>query len=108
MGGHKTISGSTSPLSRRTADYYKVTGILNPDDTGNYYFDSVHDGKSQYRIPATNCYLWWASSSSRYYIGTSAMGFYFPHFENISENILGNYTPVLPSTGIALVLEGFL
>ena len=88
------------------ADFYVVTGTLDLDATGDYFYMGVHNTKPYYRrAEEAHYYIWWETHS--WYISFLPGATQTFYWQRTDSNIVGQYVPRLAASGTATVAEGF-
>lgn len=83
---------------------YRVTGVLDPDSTGDYEYDGEFDGQPSYVRMSDGWYIWWSGFLVRWVISAIKGNVTPPNWTRVVP-IAGNYAPTAPATGIATVTE---
>lgn len=88
------------------ADYH-VTGTLDPDATGNLYYAGEYNDLPYYVRGDWAYFLWHEVHPVNRWMISITLGSGEPaNWSRTSLEIVGDYNPVLPYSGIAHVLEG--
>jgi len=107
MGGHSKRSCSMKDLIRppTLADYH-VTGILNPDATGNYYLIGHYVEFPIYKQRDKAWYIWFHPGNMIWIISETYPDPGLNYWHKGFPDIVGDYTPEGTFTGIATVSKG--
>ena len=80
-----------------------VTGVCNPDVTGDYYWHSMHAGHDVFKHETAEWYSYYRSSGP-WLIYSSISDFPSgPHFNRADASRYGSYSPVNGATGNPVV-----
>jgi len=107
MGGHKTISHTSSPEQVAPPIIHDliVAGVLTPDVTGYYDIHGYHDGQLLYKHITRTSYILYDLASGRYHISGSPYSVASPAWRAYQAGpiVEGPYGPYIGSSGIAIV-----
>jgi hypothetical protein len=110
MAGQKTIATTfipppSVPTPPPVADYH-VTGINNPDVTGNYFLAGTFCGKPYYKREDDGFYLFWTEEGAAWRITDNLDEFTDNYFWREEATIEGLYFLGGAWTGTATVTAG--
>jgi len=86
-------------------EYYKVTGELTPDSSGNYFYAGQKNGKPYYRRDDGAFFLWWNIVGISWWVINTNLDVFYPWWTKQDDQhiITGSYNPYGGYTGIATV-----
>ena len=84
---------------------YNVSGTLEPDAAGDYYYGGEYVGEPYYRREDGAWFIWWHPGPGRWYI-SSTVGYTGSYWRSPTTSILGTYMPSAAYHGTATVAAG--
>ncbi len=83
---------------------HRVTGVLTPDSTGDYWPRGIHNGKTYYSRGDNAWFIWWDNIDTWWI--SSTLGILTANkWLLTAPDVEGLYTAVPPAAGVATVAE---